>query len=246
MAKVLKSVNFESDNSVAISATRFASDPPPPSPANHSDSAEPTASTNQAETQILLAEAQTHVEMMLSQARLQVDTLRQEAKQAGWDAGYAEARQAAEAELAELMTTARAVVQEAITVKHQFLRDSQPEFGRLAVAIAEKILGKELTLNSKAITDIVARAIEAANVQGACYIKVNPQDYEILGPLWDAIPSFQQPGDSWELVADRRISRGGCLIEVGGGTVDARWETQLAQISAAFEASGNSGSAETS
>jgi flagellar biosynthesis/type III secretory pathway protein FliH len=98
-----------------------------------------------------------------------------------------------------------------------------------------KIIGKELTVNPKAVTDIVAQTIEAANVQGSGCIRVNPQDYEILGPLWDAIPSLQPSGRTWELVADKNITRGSCLIETNGGIIDARLETQLAQVSAAIE-----------
>jgi flagellar biosynthesis/type III secretory pathway protein FliH len=34
---------------------------------------------------------------------------------------------------------------------------------------------------------------------------------------------------------DPRIRQGGCLIEVGGGTIDAQLETQLEQVAIALQ-----------
>lgn len=237
MSRIFKSVNFESNKSVTIRVTEFAR-----LPVDHQvteveapDGFEAEAIANGDAETALLAEAQAHVEMMLNQAQLQADNLEKEAKEAGWKAGYEEARQEVETEMGEALNTAHALAKATVEAKDQFLEENQAEVGRLAIAIAEKIIGKELTINPKTIADIVANTITAAKIQGACCIRINPQDHEILGPMWDAIPSMQQPSDSWELIPDKRIKRGGCLIEIDGGTVDARLETQLTQISQAFE-----------
>jgi flagellar biosynthesis/type III secretory pathway protein FliH len=50
---------------------------------------------------------------------------------------------------------------------------------------------------------------------------------------------MQHPDQKWRLVADKRVNRGGCLIEVSGGVIDAQLETQLTQVSAAFETLGS-------
>lgn len=183
----------------------------------------------------LLLETQQHVEMMLNQARMQMSAWQEEAHQAGREAAYAETRQALEAELAESLTAARHLAEAAAEAYEQFWRDNQAEVSRLAVAIAEKIIGKELTLNPKTITDIVANTLRAANIRGACLIRVNPKDYEIIEPYWNAIPSLQPPGHTWDLTPDPRVNQGGCLIEVGGGTIDAQLETQLEQVALALQ-----------
>ncbi|MFN8455296.1 MAG: FliH/SctL family protein [Anaerolineae bacterium] len=241
MSRILKTIVFEADRSVTIETERtkaastvevIACESPP--------ALEPELTLSEAEggdnnPLTLVTEAQTHVELMLKQAQLQVNTWEEEARQQGWQAGYSEAHQAIEKELAEALTTVQHLAESAAQAYEQFLRDNQAEVGRLAVAIAEKIIGKELSLNPKVVTDIIAQAIKAANIRGACRILVNSQDYEIIEPFWAAIPSLQPPGHAWELLPDSRVSRGGCIIEAGGGTIDAQLETQLEQVATALQ-----------
>ncbi len=242
MSRIFKSVNFASEHSVTLDTPKLRMPPPPqfdqdealdavaiPSSAAHEPANPDPASAD------LLLEAQKHVEMMLSQAQVQVTAWQEEAHQAGWEAGYTEARQALEAELSEALASARRLAEAAAAAHEQFLRDNQAELGRLAVAVAEKIIGKELALNPKTITDIVATAIRAASIRGACRIRVNPKDYEVIEPYWNAVPSLQPPGYAWELAPDPRVNPGGCLIEVGGGTIDAQLETQLEQAALALQ-----------
>lgn len=235
MSKILKSVHFESDQRVPVETARFRPAPAPAPAPGEAGLIEPAE--DGADSAALLDEAQAHVETMLSQAQVQVATWQEEARQEGWQAGYTEAQEAAETELAEALTSVRAAAQAAVEARQKFLRDSQVEIGRLAVAVAQKIIGKELTVNPSAVTDIVAQVIAGANMHASCRIRVNPADYEILKPHWDAIAPLQKTDRTWELVADQRISRGGCLIDAqsGDGTIDARLETQLQQIQSAFE-----------
>jgi len=229
MPRVVKSAKIELDDCVPVGVPQFLSEALVAPPEEEVEQPAPLP-----DPAFLLAEAQAQIEQMFSQARAQIATWREEARQAGWQAGYDEGHQAAMAELAQTLDQVRTIAESAVEAHAKFLRDSQPEIGRLAVAIAEKIIGRELTVNPSAISDIVAQVIEAAAVQDACRIHVNPHDYEILKPHWDAISVLQQPGRSWDLVADKNIERGGCVIETGGGTIDAQLRTQLGQVEQAF------------
>ncbi|MCB0210004.1 MAG: hypothetical protein KDJ52_11770 [Anaerolineae bacterium] len=234
MAKILKSVDFDAKNIVSVRATPILRDSPEPIESIETP-VDPTEVDLQEEASNLIAEAQTHVEMMLNQAEIKIERWKEEAQKEGWETGYTQAKQDVEAKLAESLITVRNLAQAAIDAKSQFLKDSEAEIERLTIAIARKIIGKELTVNPKAISDIVVQAIEVADIQGACSIKVNPHDHEILEPLWDAIPSFQSPDNAWQLLADKRVGRGGCMIEVNGGVVNAQIESQLAEVANAFE-----------
>lgn len=234
MPRIVKSAKVDADNHVAVGVPNLM--PEPPGPAELESAAAPQAEPDPA---ALRAAAQAQIEGMFAQARGQVTAWREEARQAGHQIGYAEGRQAASVEMAQLLERMRSLAEAAVGAQAKFLRDSQPEIGRLAVAIAEKILGRELTLNPSTITDIVAQVIDVANVPGECRIRVNPQDYDLLKPHWDAISSLQQPGNAWDLVGDKNIQRGGCVIEAGGGTIDAQLCTQLGQVAQALETIGS-------
>jgi flagellar assembly protein FliH len=237
MPKIFKTVNFDFENRVSITGPVTAG-PPVAAPALEPEVpevVEPEKPEAPAEVSFSPSEAQRHVEFMMQQAQLQVAGWKEEAHRAGWEAGHSEGQKRAEAEAAETLKHIQRVAESVLEAKAKFLASAQAELGQLAVAIARKIIGRELSLNPKVISDIVARSIKLAQIKGACRIRVHPTDYELLAPMWEAIPSFQQPSQMWELVPDEQVSRGGCLIEVSGGTVDGQLEAQLAQIAAAFE-----------
>lgn len=242
MSKIFKSIPFESKYSLVSSLEESAEIPlldfdqkDTDFNPTDTDSTQEIEETINPETAALLNEAQNHVEMMLNQAQVQVSHWQEEAREAGWQAGYEAGQHAIEEKLSESVATILQLAQSATEAYDQFLQESQGEVGQLAVAIAKKIIGKELTLNPKAITDIVAQALQAASIRGACGIRLNPKDYEIVEPFWNAIPSLQPSGKTWELVSDPNTQPGGCIIEANGGTIDAQIGTQLEQIEVALQ-----------
>lgn len=235
---ILKSVKFERDVRVPVAVGQKRAEPTPPpvetAESEHSANIQPAAPPLKENPTSMLAKAQAHVEMMLNQAQMQVATIQEEARKTGWEAGYSEAKQTTEQELNQTVATIKQVVETALSERERFWRENQRAVGELVVAIAERIISQELNINPKIVTEIVGRAIKDANITGACRIRVNPTDYEILIPSWETIPSLQPSDKKWELVSDETVSRGGCIIEANGGTLDAQVETQLLQIKRAF------------
>jgi len=237
-ARILKSVKIERDALVPIAAGQ-KNPAPSPAPVETEETEslpeiQPAIEQVEEKSTSMLAEAQAHVEMMLNQAQMQVATIQEEARKAGWEAGYSEAQKNAEQELSETVANIKHIVDAALAERERFWRENQRAVSDLVVAIAERIIGQELNINPKIVTEIVGRAIKDANITGACRIRVNPTDYEILIPSWETIPSLQPSDKKWELVSDETVSRGGCIIEANGGTIDAQVETQLLQIKRAF------------
>ena len=238
MPTILKSVNLEYTHTVEVGSGKVEVTPSPDATLSVVPQAEPVEVVvvpPPAEPEEDLAEVQKQAEMMLNQARSQVSIWQQEARQAGWQAGYDEARQAALDSLAETLATARQIAQSAVEAREQLLRQSQAELHRLAMAIARKIIGHQIEIAPEVVAAILQQVIEDACVREACVIRVNPDDYRVVQDHWAQIAAGHTADNSWELIADRRISRGGCIIEVNGGSIDARLETQLQQIERAFE-----------
>jgi flagellar assembly protein FliH len=232
MPRILKSVNFESEQAVPIDTGRMQSDAEP-MPGEESLGAGPD---DDSLVQSMSPEeaAEHRIQIMLDEANAKIEAWREEARRTGWRAGYDESRQAVENELGEALRRARNLAESAAGERQAYLRDNQQEISRLAVAIAEKIIGRELALEPETVGDIVAQVIEAADVREACSIRVHPDDYKVLLPHWEAAAKVQQPDRKWELVSDKRIDRGGCVIEVAGGTVDGQLKTQLGEMGKAL------------
>lgn len=245
MSKVLKSTYVERQHKVSVGKTRAAHprkpEMPPTAPIKNASAPATLAESHSAASEMVHAEIQAmrdkaaaEADTLLKQAQTQATQMEIEARQKGWDAGFTEGRQTAQAELSETIATWKSLADSAIAAQTALLKEVEREIGKLALAIAKKLLGHALTISPQTVSEAVAQIIEAASIQGACRIRVNPQDYEVLRPHWDAVAILQQPDAKWELIPDKQLNRGGFLIDVGGGTIDARLETQIDQIELAF------------
>ncbi len=244
MSKVLKATYVERQHKVSVGNNRRVSPPKPrPRPETALTTPAPSAvpaqqlapvETARAEARTIQDKAAAEAEALLKQAQARAVQMEVEAQQKGWEAGFSEGRQAAQAELSETIATWKSLADSAVTAQNALLKEVEREVGKLALAIAKKLLGHALTISPQTISEAVAQIIETTGIQGACRIRVNPHDYEVLRPHWDAVANLQQPDTKWELIPDKQLKRGGFLIDVGGGTIDARLETQLGQIEMAF------------
>lgn len=104
----------------------------------------------------------------------------------------------------------------------------------LAVQIARKIIGAELTIHSEAIVDIVKTVLSHARETHPVRLRVNPKD---AGVLRDHLGRPIEPLRSqvMEVIADDAIEKGGCIVETKRGEIDGRIELQLANIAKVLE-----------
>ncbi len=111
-------------------------------------------------------------------------------------------------------------------IREKVWRETEKDLLRLSVRLAEKIIGREIKKDTKAIIDIVSTALQNARQQERLTVRVNPSD---LPTVEKEKEKFSSGGriQFVDFVADPRVSTGGCLIESEVGTIDARLETQL-------------------
>lgn len=111
-------------------------------------------------------------------------------------------------------------------IREKVWRETEKDLLRLAVRLAEKIVGREIQKDDKTIVDIISTALQNARQQEKLTVRVNPKD----------LPTVEREAEKFALggriqfidfVADPRVASSGCLIESEVGTIDARLETQL-------------------
>ena len=100
----------------------------------------------------------------------------------------------------------------------------------LAVAIAGRICRKELTRQPDITPQLVREALEMAGNTGRVRLLLNPDDHSALGRQIERVAGEAARLGTTELVADPRISRGGCRVETEFGAIDQQLEAQLARI----------------
>lgn len=110
-------------------------------------------------------------------------------------------------------------------IRERVWRETEKDLLRLAVRLAERIVGREIEKDDKTIIDIVSTALQNARQQEKLTVRVNPKDLPAIEKESERISSGRI--QFIDLVADPRVPAAGCLIESEVGTIDARIETQI-------------------
>lgn len=94
-----------------------------------------------------------------------------------------------------------------------------------AVELAEALVGRELALSSDPGRDALVRALAMAEGDDPAVVHLHPDDLAVLGDHADLAP-----GRELRFVADPGVERGGCLVQLGDGSVDARLSSALQRV----------------
>lgn len=173
----------------------------------------------------MIAEARAESARLVAEARAAADAIREDARREGFEAGEAAAKSVWVERSAELDERAAAMLRE----MDEFYTASEPELASLSVDIARKILRQEVTQNPEAVLKIVRAAIYRVKDKEV-RVLVNPSDLDTVRNERDSFAGIADGLSSVEIVADRRVGQGGCVLETPSGSIDARIETQLTHI----------------
>lgn len=188
---------------------------------------------NRRKAAALLQQAQAEADRLLAEAQAQLQTAQAEAQAQGYEEGYsrglAEGQTAAETAAASGIQQVQALLAEVSTTRQALLHGAEDQLATLAMAIAEKVIGQLSQSERDTILQMAQRALHELSVTGPFQIWVHPQDEAILQAHWQQNPPLR--GEfAWTLRRDETIAPGGCLLQCGPTTVDARLSTQIKAI----------------
>jgi flagellar assembly protein FliH len=155
------------------------------------------------------------------------DESREAALEQARQAGYAEGMKAAKAETARL----QAVAESAATALEALGQSLAERTTALAIAIARQIVRDELAARPEAVLAVVSEALAMLPAGGPrVQISVHPEDAALISRH---LGQHADP-DSWRLLEDAGVQRGGCRITGPAGDVDAtlqsRWQRVLESL----------------
>jgi flagellar assembly protein FliH len=107
---------------------------------------------------------------------------------------------------------------------------AERELVRLAIEIAKKVVHREVTIDNEIVMTLARIGISRMHNRVAATIHLHPDDFAYVTTHRESLDA----GHALELVEDRSIGRGGCLVQTEMGDVDTRIEQQFAEIERAF------------
>lgn len=115
-------------------------------------------------------------------------------------------------------------------LRGEMLAEAETEIIKLAMKVAEKILGRDLQRDPQLVVEICAKAIENVRNAKQLVLRLNPKDAAILREkrkgLMDLLGRMTDVG----IREDPDVALHGVIIETDSGVVDAQLSTQLEML----------------
>jgi flagellar assembly protein FliH len=159
----------------------------------------------------------------------QEDEARRESYQRGFSEGRNIGRDQAAAELQPVMDRLSRSLSELASIRSRVRKAAESDLLKLAIAVARRVLHRELTLDPGSIEGLIRVALEKLESRELCRVRVHPDQEPVIRTLlarFSAAPV--------ELIPDPTLQCGDVLFETAHGTLDGSIEAQLQEIERGF------------
>ena len=175
----------------------------------------------------ILQKAEQQAARIVSQAEENYELIEQAAR----DKAMTQAQTVIETAVAERIEEVREnfsrTIREIESLRDEISARVEHDVVELAIEIAKKIVGREVMFDREIALTLVKVSLKKINSRAPrAQIHLHPEDYTYIESRREQI-DFR---GSLELIEDRSISPGGCLIHTETGEVDARIESQFEEI----------------
>lgn len=154
----------------------------------------------------------------------------QAAYQQGVEAGEATAAQRAGTLAAPVLQNFGAIVRELTGARHNARREAEESMVRLAIAIARRVLHREISTDPLAILGLVRTGLDRLSARELHRLRLSPVDAQIAQ---DNRGDLQLP-PAVEIVSDPTLPPGSAIFETTRGELDASISSQLGEIERGF------------
>lgn len=187
-----------------------------------------------------IEQARREAELILAQARKDATALREQAQQAGRQAGVAEGRADADRQIADAvkqqmdrrMKVMQQTVDQLAVQQSQWLAEFAQTLTGLALAAAERIVQRRLQQEPEIVLTWTEQALRHARSARSLVVAVHPETLAQQGNELEALLGAAGLPEVARVEPDESVERCGVVIRQDGGAVDAQLTTQLQQLEA--------------
>jgi len=154
----------------------------------------------------------------------------QKAYEEGQRTGQAAGRQEMAAQLQAMESRLARSIEEITGLRSRFRHEAEEDVVALALAIARRILHRELTVAPDALLGLVKAALEKIETREVHRVRVSRDDAPHVQRFFEELGLPRRV----EVIADPGMPRGALILDSSRGLLDASVETQLAEIERGF------------
>lgn len=148
----------------------------------------------------------------------------------GFEEGQAAGRRSFATEVEAMQGKLARAIEELTGLRARSRREAEQDTVALALAVARRILHRELTVAPEALLGLVKAALEKMESREIHRVRVARSDAAAVRQFFDRMG----PPQRVEVMADPALAPGSVRIESSGGMLDASVDTQLDEIERGF------------
>jgi flagellar assembly protein FliH len=191
-----------------------AGEPPAPAGCN-------TSQEDQGSSELIAA-----LKRRVAELETSLDQRCREAREAGHREGEASGRTQANAQVQPLLEKLARSIQEIAEARPKLRAEAEADLLKLSLAIARKILHRELSSDPDSIAGLIKVCLEKIRLQEIVRVRIHPQHHPAIQQLLARLST----GIPIELLSDPKLQLGGVVIETARGEFDASVDVQLKEI----------------
>ncbi|MDQ0113074.1 FliH/SctL family protein [Paenibacillus harenae] len=182
----------------------------------------------------MLQETEQQIEAWWLLKRSEDEAASEASRQQGYALGYSEGAERAETELREQwehkLAEASAILQGSYQMREQIIQEAEPFLVELSCAIAEKIIGQQLTASPEMAIELIRKSLSRRRELGVITLCVAPGQLAFVQAAREELHYSIDSQAELQILPDSTVKDNGCVIRSAYGSIDARIDTQLAEI----------------
>jgi flagellar assembly protein FliH len=153
-----------------------------------------------------------------------------EAEHKGYHEGLERGLVEARARTAQALEAVAAAERSMAEVHDRYLAKAEAAAVDLAFQIAEKVVGATIASDPQAVLGVVSGALLRTTDRDHLVLEVNPGDFELVRDSASELAARLGGINRIEVVSERRVEAGGCVVRTEAGEIDARVSSQLERV----------------
>ncbi len=174
------------------------------------------------------------VSMKKYDPKQKLEKVEREAYEKGFEQGQKDGLALGEKKAQETWKQMVLLFEELNLLKGRMIEETEEEIIRLSMAVARKIVKKELTIDSDTVKRSLQHALGFLKDKSFVRILINPGDMKTLEHFLPELTADNKI-QKLELAEDNSVEPGGCILEAGFGRINATIEDQLAELETEME-----------
>lgn len=146
--------------------------------------------------------------------------LEREAYEKGFEQGRRDGLDLEKKQIEEQKKQIDALFNELQNLKGALFREAEQDALKLCMAIAKRVIRHEIQTSPDVISHTIRESLHFVSNKSQIRISINPDDMEEVQKLVPELVS-ETNGTRFQVIEDRAVQRGGCMMETGFGTVNA-------------------------